>query len=137
MQDFLILGSDFRLDLNGVFITETNNLKKIMNEMCLSYGSSLKGRREAMEYTTGFFKKAPLVVSQKHDRYYLLTRSLKSKDCLLINYSELLLYKKINLNKTRLYFHDNIYYDINLDSRILKRQVKILKDYLKTTASLD
>ena len=125
MQEYLYLSNDFCLDSKGNYLKLNQKLYGFSKALCLYYGSSIEGRNKAMTYYTS------LVVSNKYHIYYLRTRSYKSSDIALINYTKLLSYKPIDTSTTRLLFQNDIYLDIHVNYRIIKRQMMIMKTYIK------
>lgn len=130
-QDFLIIQQSpeksYDLGGNEVLIDKPKNY---IEECCLSLGASLKGRNEAVFKCTNINYKLPIVLSNKEELYYLLTRSINAKDCILINYRELLRYKQINDEQVLLIFRNGFTRKINTNYRIIKRQIAILEKYL-------
>lgn len=131
MQEYLYLSNDFCLDSKGNYLKLNQNLYRFLKALCLYYGSSIEGRNKAITYYTSYSKVLPLVISNKYHIYYLRTRSYKASDIALINYTKLLSYKPIDTSTTRLLFQNDIYLDIHVNYRIIKRQMMIMKTYIK------
>lgn len=51
--------------LNGDILYKGNNIKKILNDSCISYGSSLNGRLKGSKYALKSKYKLPIIISEK------------------------------------------------------------------------
>lgn len=64
----------------------------IINESCLYYGSSLKGRCESSEYMTGIKYKCPIIISEVKEIIFFPTTSVKNSECIWFNYNSVCKY---------------------------------------------
>lgn len=131
MEEMLYLSNDYFLNEKGGKVVCNITPLYFVREQALQFGSSIEGRIKAMTFYTGYKSVLPLVISDKYHIYYLCTRSYKAKDAKFINYDKLLYYTKINDSTTRLSFMDGIQIDIDVNYRIIKRQLKIIRIYLQ------
>ena len=136
MRDILLLFRNSGYKLNGEHFQLETDLYKFLEKKCLSYGSSIEGRRAAFFYLTGHKCLLPLVCSNYQQLYFLATRSYKAKDAYFINYQHLLSYKRVDDNSTILYFDTGFEIVINCNFRIIKRQTKLMNLYIKNYYSL-
>ena len=129
-QDFLIMRKAplTSIDIYGnTYLID--DLSQYINDLAIFYGSDLRGRNLAMAKITGIKYKLPLLISNKAKIYYLKTRNLMAEDCVLINYYWFDHYKALK-NMTELYFRNGYKIVIDVDYRIIKRQVAIIQKYL-------
>lgn len=131
MQDFLIIENTGQLKITALKGTKTvaRPMKDFINEMMLMYGSSLKGRKDSFYHLTGCRYKIPLVFSNRCEIYFIITRSLDQDDCVLINYQKLAKIKRINDEKTLIIFKNGYRRELDVNYRILKRQVHLIEIY--------
>jgi|GEM_PF-6786883 len=128
MLNFLILTSTYYIDFEGNKHNLNIDLYKRINEICLNNGSSLLGRIEALKYSEKVKYKLPIIVDDNGDNFLICTRSIKADDCIVINGSKLLKCQRKEYQSS-LTFKNNIILFIDIDYRIIKRQLKIIHNY--------
>ena len=130
MHDILIIDRQSYIDLKGQKYPLQMEFNSFIAAKAMAYGSSISGRKASFSYYTGHHVLIPLIISIKENLYFLLTRSLKADDVILINYALLWHYHRLDDQRTKLYFDSGITIDIKVNYRIIKRQIKLLRDYL-------
>ena len=133
-NNYLILKQDKKstilIDSDGMASEVDKKPYELIDEMCIYYGSSLKGRIEAINQTLSIKQKAPVLISEVLEIIYFPTLSYKHKDCEWINYNQILHVKSAGLNKTKIEFISGYAYEIDINSRIIKNQIKRCEEYL-------
>lgn len=131
MKDFIFLSNNLGIDIIGnEFIPEIPH-SKLLERLALDYGSSIEGRLDSTTHYTNYKILLPIIISNEFKIYYLITRSYKSDDAIYISYRNLVRFKRLDDYKTRLYFDNKKVIDIEVNYRIIKRQIKIIQIYLK------
>lgn len=94
----------------------------IINQACLSYGSSLEGRQKATQIVCGYTHKIPVSIEPMTGMYFLPTISPTSPDCSWINHSHVFRVERIEKESylSELVFHngDTLMLDISYGSLI-------------------
>ena len=129
MRDFLIIFNGKMIKTDSSILRLETSLNTYFGKLALSYGSTLEGRMEAFRFITKHHYKPPLIISDKHELYYILTRSLKEPDCVVIDYCLLKRYKRIDDHKTKLVFSNGFEITLNINYRIIKRQIELIELY--------
>ena len=104
-------------------------LVNFLNVLCLKNGSSLKGRIEAFNYIVNSYQKTPIIVSFDSSIILIPLYSIYNDDCILINYFNIKKFK-YKENTTIIYFNDGSIRNLDIDVRILRKQVKRVDQYL-------
>ena len=108
---------------NGERRTEKGRPEPILNRWCISYGSTMQGRRDAVKELTGIRTKVPLVISDMTSVLLFPILSEHSRtDNWWINDSMLVMMKAEKRIASILYFADGTVLTVPFDIRILKRQ---------------
>lgn len=122
----------YAIDINGKLIELKMRNLDFINQYCLANGSTLEGRNEAFRYLTNIRYKPCLIVSNIKGLFYLCTRRIENeKDFCLINYLELDHYKQVSPFITKLYFKSGLEFSLDINYRIIKRQIKLMQLYLR------
>lgn len=100
-----------------------NKIFNIVNNSCLNYGSSYKGRCHATNYLLGISYKCPFIVSEKKEIILFSTTSINSDDCILINYKSIKKYIIENNYNIIIIFKDNNQVKINISKYIFLNQL--------------
>ena len=104
-------------------------LVNFLNVLCLKNGSSLKGRIEAFNFIVNSYQKTPIIVSFDSSIILIPLYSIYNDDCILINYFNIKKFK-YKENTTIIYFNDGSIRNLDIDVRILRKQVKRVDQYL-------
>ena len=104
-------------------------LVNFLNVLCLKNGSSLKGRIEAFNFIVNSYQKTPIIVSFDSSIILIPLYSIYNDDCILINYFNIKKFKYKD-NTTIIYFNDGSIRNLDIDVRILRKQVKRVDQYL-------
>ena len=111
-----------------------NNIKKIIDNSCKFFGSSLIGRQEGTKNMINVSVKAPIIIEESKNIIFFPTKSPREKDCIWISYNNLIKYTK-NGSKVSLFFKNNIVIDIDVSYYIIDNQItrciKLEKELLK------
>ena len=105
------------------------SLVNFLNVLCLKNGSSLKGRIEAFNFIVNSYQKTPIIVSFDSSIILIPLYSIYNDDCILINYFNIKKFKYKD-NTTIIYFNDGSIRNLDIDVRILRKQVKRVDQYL-------
>lgn len=110
----------------------STSLINFLNILCLKNGSSLKGRIDAFNYIINSKQKTPIIVSLNNSILLIPLYSIYNDNCILINYYNInkIKYKE---NTTIIHFNDGSIRILDIDIRILRKQVKRVEQYLNIT----
>ena len=128
----LITYKDSIIDIytyNNKYVYKTN-LIKFLNVLCLKNGSSLKGRIEAFNYALQTYQKTPIIVSIDNNLLLMPLYSIHNDDCILLNYFNISKIKSKE-NTTIILFNDGSVRNIDIDIRIIRKQMRRVDEYLK------
>lgn len=117
------------IDLKKVKVIEleneiiiNNNIKKIIDNSCKFFGSSLLGRQEGTKNMINISVKAPIIIEESKNIIFFPTKSPREKDCIWISYNNLIKYIKNN-SKVTLFFKNNIIIDLDVSYYIIDNQI--------------
>ncbi|MDF2608017.1 MAG: hypothetical protein K0S34_2213 [Bacillales bacterium] len=79
---------------------------RILEESCITYGSTFRGRIDAIKYLLGFKKRIPLTVSCKKSIFAFPINSHLRKDEIWIFTNKVLKYKEVEKSITRITFRN-------------------------------
>lgn len=99
-----------------------NNIKKIIDNSCKFFGSSLIGRQEGTKNMINVSVKAPIIIEESKNLIFFPTKSPREKDCIWISYNNLIKYIK-NGQKVTLFFKNNIIIDLDISYYIIDNQI--------------
>jgi len=107
-----------------------NNSKKIMDESCRFFGSSLTDRVKATNRLVNMASKTPIVVEESRNIIFFPLKSTRDKNNIWISFNNLDKYEKDD-NKTVFYFKYGKEISLNFSYYIVDNQVtrSILLDY--------
>ena len=110
------------IELNDSYIVK-NNINKIVNDSCISFGSSLKGRVEGTYKLTGIKYKAPIIISEYLSIIMVPTGSTRGKICDWINLKYVENILKTKDNKCIIRFSNGKKIKFNTSYFIIKNQI--------------
>ncbi len=132
MQEYIINSSTNALLLgdnttkiyheNGVLLS-TININKIMDVSCKYYGSSLLGRVAGAKYMLGSSYKTPIIVSEKNMLIFFPTMSMRKKECVWLNSSNILNYEKHSAKETIITFKNKNKLVVFCSFRVIDKQI--------------
>ena len=112
---------------DGSVVYDPRKPSVILNEWCLTYGSSMNGRIDAVRHLCGVKRKFPILLSE---RMNLIFFPMRAKDeGPWINASMLVSWKGIHREATELFFLSGIHLTIPYDSRMVKRQMTLCEQF--------
>ncbi|MFI3284976.1 MAG: competence protein ComK, partial [Erysipelotrichaceae bacterium] len=100
-----------------------DSLVKILNQLCLQYGSTLDGRISFFKYWIKVHQKVPIVVSINHGLILMPLYSIHQKECILLNYTMIKKYRSINDCQSEVTFYDQTSITIDVNIRIIRKQM--------------
>ncbi len=103
------------------------NIKKLLNNNCLIYGSNLEGRRKYAQNILNIKYKIPIIISEEKKIILLQIYGLRDEDCLFIVGNKILNYK-IKDNLLNIKCVNNIIFNVKISKYSFE---KILINYLK------
>lgn len=106
--------------------------EQLLKENCLYYGSSLKGRREAIKRNFGFMTKIPIVIDLKNGIFMFPTSSVRNTDCIWLNYYSIHHYEPQD-NRTYILFKDGTSIFVNASYTIIDMQHKRMSQIIAQT----
>lgn len=99
------------------------NINKIVNDSCISFGSSLKGRVEGTFKLTGIKYKAPIIISEYLSIIMLPTGSTRGRICDWINLKYIEKIVETKDNKCIIHFSNGKKIKFNVSYFIIKNQI--------------
>lgn len=109
------------IELNSEILENINHIRMIQDS-CIYYGSTYEGRIKSAKKILKIYRKIPIIISEKHNLLFFPICSTRLVNCIWISYNNLEKYKPL-FNKTRLYFTNNFYYDVDFSYNIIHNQV--------------
>ncbi|MGY0691265.1 competence protein ComK [Virgibacillus sp. FSP13] len=97
--------------------------EKILQNSCLTNGSTLVGRRTAVKQILKTSSKLPIPVIPEKDVFMLPTASTKSKDCVWLSFYHIEYYEQRD-NRTYVSFYDGSGIYINSSESTIDMQIK-------------
>lgn len=106
--------------------------EKVIDEWCLTHGSSMRGRIDSLKALLGQVRKPPVLVSESEGVFFIPMRaSVPGADNLWINESQILKISQPERGTTRILFLNGALLEIPYDIRMVKRQREICERYRK------
>lgn len=123
-------------DKEEVIVHDTQKEKRIkkrmmtwIRELCLGYGSSYEGRKEAVKRVCHIKQKVPILLSERTKDMLFPTADIRSMDCVWINYRAIISVKG-NHKQSSVKFINGSEAVFSCDIRCIKREMNICKSYL-------
>lgn len=104
----------------GDVIFKGNNIKSILNESCISYGSSLNGRIKGSKWALKSKYKLPIVVSEKEKLVFFPVKELGKE--IWVNF-EMINDVKRYKDSVKVEFKNGLKVDINVSYTVFNNQV--------------
>lgn len=106
------------------------NVKKIINDSCRFFGSSLIERTKMTKRLINIASKLPIVIEESKDIIFFPLKSTREFENIWISFNNLEKYIK-NENKTTLYFKNKKVIDLNFSYYIVDNQItrSLMLDY--------
>lgn len=106
------------------------NAKKIIDNSCKFFGSSLKECTNSTKRIVNIRSKVPIIIEQSRNIIFFPLKSSREKNNIWISFNNLIKYEKKD-NKTVLYFKENIVKKIEFSYYIVDNQVtrSLILDY--------
>lgn len=104
----------------GDVIFKGNNIKSILNESCISYGSSLNGRINGSKWALKSKYKLPIVVSEKEKLVFFPVKELGKE--IWVNF-EMINDVKRYKDSVKVEFKNGLKVDINVSYTVFNNQV--------------
>ena len=98
------------------------NSRKIVDQSCINFGSTLEGRMKAVGELTGFKYKSPIVVSEYQRLIMFPTLSYKENDCAWLALDHVVDVKD-SLRGVTILFDDNTVEEFNVSRYIILNQL--------------
>ncbi|MEG0658347.1 competence protein ComK [Anaerorhabdus sp.] len=98
---------------------------------CLENGSSLEGRQASFSYLCKVHQKPCILINEMELLLLLPTQSIQSEQCLYIQYRNIDKIVSLNSKSCLLITRNGYEYDLNVDARIIKKQIKRSNEYVK------
>jgi len=101
----------------------------ILQRLCLRYGSTCEGRREAAACNLDIHQKVPILLSEVYQDILFPTRALRNPECIWINYRAV---DEIRRKEKGciVQFHDESELFVSVDVRCIRRSMQLCKRYL-------
>lgn len=104
----------------GDVIFKGNNIKSILNESCISYGSSLNGRIKGSKWALKSKYKLPIVVSEKEKLVFFPVKEMGKE--IWVNF-EMINDVKRYKDSVKVEFKNGLKVDINVSYTVFNNQV--------------
>ncbi len=95
------------LEEDGEIIVKKSPIE-MMEQSCLYYGASLKGRREGTKHMIGISHKAPIAVEPANEIFFFPTISPNDPQCIWLSHLHIRHHEHIQLGKTRVIFSNGM-----------------------------
>jgi competence protein ComK len=109
------------LDLQGEFYSTTPTIK-LIEHACLEGGSSLEGRKRALQYKKSFYQCPPIPINPLEDIYAFPTCSPDSYDCIWLFYEHIHYYHPKQAN-TLITFYNQQQLEVQTSKAIMDKQM--------------
>ncbi len=123
-------GETYLFDSQGNTVTSSKTPVQILEQRCLKYGSTMRGRMEAACMLLGIRQKPPVLISEATGEIWFGTTSMKDKSCEWYSYHHLLHIVSRN-GRTEVLFMNGISVETDTDVRILRRQMERCEHLLR------
>jgi competence protein ComK len=109
------------LDLQGEFYSTIPAIK-LIEQACLEGGSSLEGRKRALQYKKSFHQCPPIPINPIEDIYAFPSCSPDSYNCNWLFYEHIQYYQPKQAN-TLITFHNQIQLEVQISKAIMDKQM--------------
>ncbi len=113
----------------------SQNIKTIVNDSCLKFGSSYSGRAAATKYAIGYTHKVPICVNESTLNIFFPTKSPRLEDCAWISYKNIYIYGR-NSKNSFITFRNNETIQVDVSYAVIQNQLfrsSRLEYYVKNT----
>ena len=117
-----LCGENFKHEMNSKPL-------ELINYFCLCQASTIDGRIEAVRKTLHIVQKTPVYIQE--DLFLFPTVSSHAPDCIWLNHCNIRKFDGSSDNKTVIYFKDGESMVLELNYRILQKQMLRCKRYLQ------
>lgn len=97
---------------------------------CLVNGSDVAGRINAFRKLMNCSQKPAVLISEYNFELYFPLLSAKHKECVWIQYDNLIYCRALSPKKSRLYFSNGLEYDVDFNARTIKRQMTRCSEFI-------
>jgi len=99
----------------------SKGLKQLINDLCIRNLSTFEGRERAARVLLN--RKSILPIYVNDDICLFPTESIRNYACIYINYNELLSFKEMNKDETKIIFYDLSEIFVNVSSEKIRKQL--------------
>lgn len=112
-------------------------IKKILNQACLDYGSTLQGSIDAIKYHLKIKQKCPVCVSIRHHMMFFPIPYGDATCALWIRYHPLMQAYAVSSNQSVIQLNESFKISIDVNIRMIKRQIRRCYLYMNTLDAID
>lgn len=110
--------------------------KQVLEQLCIRYGSTLKGRLDFFSTALQIHKKVPVLVSERYEIILFPLYGFRNKEAMWISYNQIKrIYNKENIT-TLISFRNNVMLDVNLNYRSIYAQMRRCKRMINLLSHL-
>lgn len=103
---------------------------KLFEKGCIKYGSDYLGRLVSFSKLLDVKQKACPLVDKETSTIYMPTHAIDSDECIWINFSKIKFIIPYDYMQTKIIFEGDFEYIINVDIRIIRKQIDRCYEYL-------
>lgn len=104
---------------------------RLLNEWCICYGSTASGRMEAFKRISNSKQKFAILISEVSGEMYIPLRSTNHKECIWLQASAIMEYKRLGPKLTRVIFFDHTEMTFAIDYRVIHKQMQRYKLFME------
>ncbi len=105
-------------------------LIQFFDDICIRHGSTLEGRTGCFAKTLGIRQKPAVLLSELTGQVFFPTESMRNEHCALFSYQHIFRVKRVNKEKTVVFFLNGYRYETSMDVRIIRKQMKRCRRFL-------
>ncbi len=125
------------LQSDGSTNVVNQQIKAILNQACLDYGSNLQGSIDAIKYHLKIKQKCPVCVSIRHHMMFFPIPYGETNCSLWIRYHPLMQAYAVSSNQSVIQLNESLKLTIDVNIRMIRRQIRRCYLYMNTLDAID
>ena len=119
-----------QVNKDNTFLYLDEPVNTYLDKLCLSNGSSMRGRIDAYSYLTSFHQKPIILINEISQSLLFPLYGLNNKENVWICYNDIFDVKKVNDYQTKVIFISGYKTILDVNYRIINKQIERCKIYL-------